>query len=731
MQFKEEFLKNLQEINFTFEMCEDFYGENIHSDYYKCLPAILAGLNWQQDINKIIDSLPNYNKPIDSVDLLNILSLLGYVGHEKKVISRNIDNRVLPCLGNGIKKYPVIILQIQDNIITYYDPQNEKLEESEDFDKTLKLIYFTKNENLTGLKDSYVNPSSGEPIYWFLSILSRFKKLFIHFFLTSFFINIIGLLSPLYVMTVYDKVIGGRDPETLIVLFTAAILVLSLDVTLRRFRAKNISWLSSRMNFIIKTALYRKLLDLSLFHTDQISLSGLYSKVKSFSPVKDFMNSPSCTMLLEFPFILLYLVVILYFSPILGLVPIIAMGLYTIYAFYILNLLEVRKEKSETLKGLKQEIVHDTIDKLEDLKKLTNLNVWEDRFKNESGNEAIENFKTSILLGKIETASYFLTTVSGLVTLLTGIYLVWEEKLSIGALVATMMIIWRIISPLQLICLSISRFKQFKAVIEGIHRFLSIDSEKIHLTRENLYQLKKEGNLSLETVGIKFAKMSTSVISGLSLDIKHGDFVTLAGPAGSGKRVLLKLLGGFYFPQMGSVRINGIDLRQMDSLSLRKLISTINTFPLIINGTILDNLRLADYTASEEKVIEALKESELYSHIAGMENGVHQEMDNNFNKSLSLEFMFKFSLTRAILKNTPINIIENIPNSIINSIHRVRFIRKFRKSMRDKTIILATKDKDIIASSDLLILQLGGNQIFTGQPDKLLKALDETYKNAI
>ncbi len=731
MQVNNDFTEPLTRINLIFDVCEDFYGKSLQSDLYRCLPVLLSKLNWRESVNKLIESLPEYHKPVDKVDFLNIMSLLGYIGHEGLVYSKNLDTRILPCLVTNLLEYPTVITDIKKNNLICFDPKEGITKEFKQDNKKLNVIYFTENKNLTGFKDSYVNPTSSQPIYWFLSILSRFKKLFIHFFLTSFFINIIGLLTPLYVMTVYDKVIGGRDPDSLIVLFSAAILFLSLDITLRRFRTKNLSWLSARVNFIIKTALFRKLLDLSLLHTDQMSLSNLFSRVKAFNPIKDFINSQACLMLLEFPFIIIYLVVIIYFSPILGLVPILAMSIYTLYAFYILNLLEVKKEKSDALKGLKQEIIHDTIDKLEDLKKLTNLNIWEQRFKDESGSEAMENFRTSLLIGKIETASYFLTTLSGILTLLTGIYLVWEEKLSIGALVATMMIIWRIISPLQLICLSLSRFKQFKAIIAGIHKFLAIDAEKIDLTRENLYQINKKGNISLETVGIKFAKMSTSVISGLSLDIKHGDFVTLAGPAGSGKRVLLKLLGGFYYPQMGSVRINGIDMRQLDALSLRKLISTINTYPLIINGSILDNLRLADYTASEEKVIQSLKISELWNLVAGLESTVHQQMDVEFNKTLSMEFLFKFSLTRAILADTPINIIENIPNSIINSIHRNRFLRKFKKTMRDKTIILTTKDKDIIASSDLLILQLGGNQIFTGEPTKLLKALEDTYKNAI
>lgn len=425
MQDREKFEELLSELTFTFTMGEEFFEKEIKSDFYLCLPALLAGLKWEDDVKKLIDSFPPLSSPIDAIDILNIMANLGFIGHRNNINLSNLEERIFPCLALNLKEYPVVILSRKGHEITYFDPKEKLISDQSFKNKKLKVFNFTKNKNHTGQDDEIVNPKGKKPLIWFMSILTRFKPAFIQLLITSFVINVIGLLSPLFVMTAYDKVIGGKDPQTLVVLITAAVLVLGLDVFLRRSRAKNLSWLSSRVNYIINTALFRKILNLSLYHTDQMSVSSQMSKLRLFTPIKDFMASTPAAMFIEFPFIIIYLVLILTFSPILVLVPVAAMILYLIYAFYILNLLEIHKEKSSDLKGLKQEILQESVEKLDGLKKLTDLEVWQNRFKEESGKESMENFKLSMLMGKIETASYLLTTMAGVATLVVGINLVW------------------------------------------------------------------------------------------------------------------------------------------------------------------------------------------------------------------------------------------------------------------------------------------------------------------
>ncbi|MEO1293463.1 MAG: hypothetical protein AAFV62_11645, partial [Pseudomonadota bacterium] len=247
-------------------------GSYVGVDLVACLPTLLAGLGWQGGLRRVHDAMPFAPDAIHEVDIINAMADLGYSSHALPMRLCDVERRLLPCLfvpaGGGDASAPddtSMPAEAQKSAMVLFDGE----------DGTPHLLIGSTGETIPFNTESPVAKIRGKAhIFrtlsskneaaaraatgwgWFMTRLTRFRSHFLHIFLTSAAINLIALATPLFVMTIYDSVIGARSEETWRYLLLGIMLALGVEVMLRYLRLCSVSWLSARLDNVVSNAIF-------------------------------------------------------------------------------------------------------------------------------------------------------------------------------------------------------------------------------------------------------------------------------------------------------------------------------------------------------------------------------------------------------------------------------------------------------------------------------------------
>ena len=238
-------------------------------------------------------------------------------------------------------------------------------------------------------------------------------------------------------------------------------------------------------------------------------------------------------------------------------------------------------------------------------------------------------------------------------------------------------------------------------------------------------KLKFRGDITFAGVALRYSNQHGPVISGLSVEIRQGDVVAVTGPNGSGKSSLLKLINGLYPPQIGAIRIDGIDIRQMDPVMLRKHIAYAPQKTELFHGSIRQNLLMAKPDSSEEQILKALTWSDALKEVEALPERLQTFIGDYRSEQLSSSLAFQLSLSRAYLRESSIMLFDEFPPVLLNSSTGELF-RQYREEKRgNKTIFFVSNRQDDMMTADTLIYIVGDGRVFAGKPEELLQALEE------
>ena len=239
--------------------------------------------------------------------------------------------------------------------------------------------------------------------------------------------------------------------------------------------------------------------------------------------------------------------------------------------------------------------------------------------------------------------------VGGVATLILGTLLALEGAITVGALIASMALTWRILSPLQVAFLSFTRLEQIKLGLRQINQLLSQRAEREPGVIEARHR-SFAGRVTFERASLRYLARAEPALLGVSIDIKPGEVIAITGPNGSGKSSLLKLVAGLYEAQSGSVLIDGIDVRQLEKDELRGAISAVPQACDLYHGTIAQNLRLSNPIASDEEIARAALDAGLMADIVNLPEGFETRLTDQLQRQLPWGVKQRIILARAYVK---------------------------------------------------------------------------------
>lgn len=666
---------------------------------------------------EVVDALPYEPANIGRDYLVEAMINLGYGCHKIQADPMTFDDRLKPVLyiPDNHKNRPRILLrggQVFDSATgrvtngpLHTGPGEMLLFKpySEDVDPTSKIS----------------RTNSGMP--WFRALFMRFKPALLRIFGVGLILNLLALATPLFIMVVYDRVISTNTPSILPMLALGAAVAAGLEWVLRALRSRHLSWMASRLDHIVSNKIFSQLVHMPPSMLEGAPAQSQVARLKTYEAVRDFFSSPIFLSMIELPFTALALIAVGAVAGQLVLVPAAAIGLYALLFFLTWRKIKVAIRVAAKAGSAKQRYVLDTLSKLEDIRSAGLPDIWQKKYKEISGKEAVAHLRLNWLGLVGETAANTITVLSAVAIVGFGVGMVWDDRISTGALVASMIMVWRILNPFYSLCTMVPRLDQLRNAIRQINQLMDLDTEE-QASRILAKASQIEGRLTFANVGMRY-NVGDPVFTGLTFQAQPGQIVAITGENGAGKSTLLKLAKGLYQAPVGNIRLDGFDVRQLDPLSLRRRIAYIPQNPSFFHGTIEENLRFANPVATRKDMMEALASADALKDVENLPNGLDTVLGGESGVQLSSSLALRLSLVRAYLHDAPLLLVDELPNSLLGEMAGRFLMERLIHGRKDRTTLVVTHSVEMLRVADQIVWLRLGEPPLAGERDLMLRHL--------
>jgi ATP-binding cassette subfamily C protein LapB len=665
-----------------------------NSDISACLNPLLQSLEVNFNEVQIFEALPHFTQGLDIDGLRNTLANLQFESKSVAIKLADIDPRALPVLYLPDHGSAMVILFFTGEEALVFDggaQQNKRI-------KTANIdgeAYFFRHLEQAEISNraSYRD--------WFSTLVSRFRPILNLGLGLTLMINLISLAIPLFVMTIYDSVIGTESVSMLIHLVAGAILVLGADFTLRRLRTQAVSYFGARIDNLVGNEVFRHILYLPPPYTERATISSQVARIKDFDGVRDFVTGPQALLLFELPFTVVFLGAIALLAGIVVFIPILMIAIFAILFLMINGRVSRSVAKSARAVAERQEFVIEAMNSLRSLKFTNSTKIWMDRYRANSSKAALAGFETSRINALVSAISQFMMMTAGIATVALGAHEVIDGAMSVGALIATMILVWRSLGPLQMAFVSLPRLAQVRSGTRQVDGIMRLPQER---GREDFVPLAPQvaGHIQYSRVTFRYTPDSDPVLWGIDFVAKPGEIIALVGDNGCGKSTIVKLLLALHRPQSGTILIDGHDIRQFDALELRRLIGYVPQIPQFFYGTIAQNLRLANPAASDEDIHEAARDAFVLEDIEALADGFETRIGDGKNQLLPDSVMQRLNIARCYLKDAPIVILDE-PGTALDFEADQATMDAIRHMKGRKTVLLITHRPSHMRLADKLV----------------------------
>ncbi|WKS99281.1 type I secretion system permease/ATPase [Gallibacterium salpingitidis] len=669
----------------------------------------------------------------NNIDFSSLCEYLRSEGFENSISQRelsSIPSLAVPALVLLQNEEAAVITNItQDDksnrvyTITQMDGITQQLPEIELAKKYIGYCWFIKPRMAKDVRSEL--PEYALPKTWFFKIIWRFKKYYYQVIIATFIINILALISSLYVMNVYDRVIPNQAYETLWVLSIGVIIAILFEFMAKMIRGHLTDIAGKKADLIISSMLFRRVMALKL--QDRPISSGSYANnLRDFESVREFLTSASLLTIVDMPFLILFIGVITLVGGKLALVP--AIIIPTVIIIGIVAQAPLSKAINESMResSQRQGLVVEAIEGIETIKS-NNAMSWAqkrwDYYTAKSSYSSIKVKDTSNFVVNIITALQQLNTVF---LVIVGTYLIHSEdpasRITMGALIASVILSGRALAPLGQIAGLATRFQQAWMALKGVDAIVAKPIDKSS-DRDYISLKQVVGQLQFKQVSFKYQKDSQPALDNFNLTIQPGEKVGILGKIGSGKSTALKLGVGLYEATSGSITLDSINLQQIDPYFLRNQVLLLEQNPRLFLGTLRENLDIGrmDSFPSDQTLLVALQRFGLLGLVQSHPRGLDMSLGEN-GLGLSGGQKQAIALARMTLKDPKVVLLDE-PTTGLDQYHEQQALIGLSQWVKNKTLVVVTHRPQVLQLVNRVVVVENGKVVMDGPKDDILKKL--------
>lgn len=452
-------------------------------------------------------------------------------------------------------------------------------------------------------------------------------------------------------------------------------------------------------------------------------LAGL---IRELETLRDFFASATLISLVDVPFIVLTLILIAMLGGWVVIVPLILIPL-TIAAAY-LSQPALNRLSSQTMEGglSKQSVLVETIGAMEMVKTAGAQRLLRKRWLKAVGDQADASVRQRLVSNVAMTVASSASSLSYAGIVVIGIFLIADRQITPGGLIAASILSSRAIQPLGQIASMLTRLAAVRTAYKQLSRLMNEASEGPGEAALKPAVLK--GKIELRGVGFRYPGAAERTLDNLSLVIEPGQKVGIIGRVGSGKSTITRLILGLYEPEDGLVMIDGIDIRQLDPESLRRHIGSALQEPVLLSGSVRENIVLDRPGIGDEEMVRASEVSGSHEFMGRIANGYDLSLADR-GEGLSGGQRQAISLARALAGQPPVLIFDE-PTSSMDAGSEQQLIERLKTEVQGKTVVLVSHRVNLLQLVDRLIVLDAGRITQDGPRDEVLKALSQPRQAA-
>ncbi len=555
--------------------------------------------------------------------------------------------------------------------------------------------------------------------HWFWSTLKLSIPIYRDVLIASFLINLFVLATPLFTMNVYDRVIPNNAEETLMVFTIGIVLVYILDFFLKFTRAYLLELAGKKSDIIMSSIIFEKVLDLKMAEHPP-SVGSFANNLKDFESVRSFFTTATMTAVIDLPFAIIFLAVIYYIGGLLVFVPITTIFLILIYSFVIRKPLQESIEASHEASAKKNGILIETLQNIETVKtmRMHGKKQWE--WEESTGEIAEKNLKSRLLSSSIPNVTNLFIQLNTVFVVVFGVYLIKEFELTMGGLIAIVILTSRTVAPIGQAAALISNYSDAKTAYDTLNEIISREVER-PAGKEFVERPKFRGKIEFKDVCFNYPGTEVPALINVSFVIEPGEKVAIIGRIGSGKSTIAKLILKLYEPTSGKILIDDIDITQIDPADLRRFISYVPQDVHLFKGTIKENIVSSEQYPDVGDIIYAAQVSGVEEFVKTHPLGYDMPIGER-GAGLSGGQRQSVGVARALMQDSSIMIMDE-PTNAMDQTTEKRLMDKLKVELKEQTLVIITQKLTLLDMVDRVIVMHNSQVLLDDKKDVVVKQL--------
>ncbi len=556
--------------------------------------------------------------------------------------------------------------------------------------------------------------------HWFWKALYRHRKLYRDTLVAAFVINAFATAMPLFVMNVYDRVVPNAAIETLWVFAVGLGIVLTAELALRTARAHFVDIAGNRVDRELSAQIMHNVLGMRL-HARPVSTGSFAANLRAFEVVRDFVTATTITTLIDLPFALLFIAIIAWISPALALPLLIGGLLLVAHSWSVQSSLRHLADDAHRSGSQRNATLIESLVGLEDIKSQSAEGLFQRRWERVTEHLAHTQTQLKLLGSSVMHGALFVQQMTSLSIVVLGVYLIIDHSLSMGGLIAAMMLTSRAMQPLAQLAGLMTQYYNAKTAMVGLDAVMESPSERPESAPINRPHLR--GRIEFQDVSFRYPNSEVPALQSINLSINTGEKVAILGRAGSGKSTILRIILGLYQPEQGQVRLDGIDIRQLDPHQLRQNMGYVPQHPTLFYGSLRENLLMGRTGITDFALMQAAEQAGLQDMINAHPQGFDMLIGER-GETLSGGQRQGVALARSLVGN-PLTLLMDEPTSAMDRAGEDCVRRSLTQGASGRTLVLVTHRPSMLRLVDRIVVLDHGRIVADGAREKVLQALQE------